>query len=190
MRQVCPEVCSPPLLALGAQFGLLSGVACRLLFPNLAIEPEAFVLVGMAALFAGVVRSPMTGIVLVAEMTGNATLLLPMLGACFMATLLPMLLHEAPIYDSLRERTLRLEQSIRQKKIAHWMTRWRLGRRRANDRCGSSFSPGPDLPKNPLCGGTVQLRLGLAASCALLVWTGGISSRLADVRCKACYRVP
>ncbi|MGY3604250.1 MULTISPECIES: H(+)/Cl(-) exchange transporter ClcA [unclassified Bradyrhizobium] len=102
-----------PLLVLGAQSGLLFGAACRLVFPELAIEPHAFALVGMAAFFAGVVRAPVTGIVLVAEMTGNVTMLLPMLGACFVAMLLPPLLHNPPIYDSLRERTLRLEQKIR-----------------------------------------------------------------------------
>jgi len=104
-----------PLLVLGAQSGLLFGAACRLAFPALSIQPEAFALVGMAALFTGVVRAPVTGIVLVAEMTGNVTMLLPMLGACFMAMLLPMLLGNAPIYDSLREHTLRLERQIRQR---------------------------------------------------------------------------
>ena len=37
----------------------------------------------MAAFFAAVVRLPVTGIILVTEMTGNSTLLLPMLAACF-----------------------------------------------------------------------------------------------------------
>ena len=69
----------------------------------------------MAAFFAGVVRSPLTGIVLVVEMTASVTMLLPMLGACFAAMLLPMLVRDAPIYDSLREHTLRLEQQIRQR---------------------------------------------------------------------------
>jgi chloride channel protein, CIC family len=102
-----------PLLVLGAQSGLLFGAACRFVFPDIAIEPHAFALVGMAAFFAGVVRAPVTGIVLAAEMTGNVTMLLPMLGASFVAMLLPSLLHNAPIYDSLRERTLRLERQIR-----------------------------------------------------------------------------
>jgi chloride channel protein, CIC family len=60
--------------------------------------------VGMAAFFTGVVRAPLTGIVLVTEMTASVTLLLPMLAACFVAMLVPTLLQDAPIYDSLRER--------------------------------------------------------------------------------------
>jgi chloride channel protein, CIC family len=101
-----------PLLVLGAQSGLLFGSACRSIFPAPVIQPQAFALVGMAAFFTGVVRAPVTGIVLVAEMTGNVTMLLPMLGACFVAILLPMLLRNPPIYDSLREHTLRLERPI------------------------------------------------------------------------------
>ena len=96
-----------PLLVLGAQLGLFFALFCRLVFPDLDIEPSGFAVVGMAALFAAIVRSPLTGIVLVTEMTANVTMLLPMLGACFFATLVPTLLHNTPIYDSLRERTLR-----------------------------------------------------------------------------------
>ena len=59
-------------------------------------------MVGMAAFFTGVVRAPLTGIVLVIEMTADVTMLLPMLGACFMAMLTPTLLGDAPIYDSFR----------------------------------------------------------------------------------------
>jgi CIC family chloride channel protein len=95
-----------PMLVLGAQSGLLFGAGCLAVFPTLTAQPVAFALVGMAAFFAGVVRAPVTGIVLVTEMTGNAGLLLPMLAACFGAMLVPALLGNAPIYDSLRENTL------------------------------------------------------------------------------------
>ena len=39
-----------PMLVLGAQLGFFCGVVCRLAFPDLGIEPEAFAVVGMAAL--------------------------------------------------------------------------------------------------------------------------------------------
>jgi chloride channel protein, CIC family len=93
-----------PMLVLGAQLGLFFGMACQLAFPGLDIQPQGFAVVGMAAFFTGVVRAPLTGIVLVTEMTASVTLLLPMLGACFVAMLVPTLLRDAPIYDSLRER--------------------------------------------------------------------------------------
>ena len=96
-----------PLLTVGAQSGLLFGAACHFAFPSVDIQPEAFAVVGMAAFFTGVVRAPLTGIVLVTEMTASVTMLLPMLGACCVAMLVPTLMRNAPIYDSLRERTLR-----------------------------------------------------------------------------------
>jgi CIC family chloride channel protein len=92
-----------PLLVLGAQLGLLFGALCRFGFPDLSIRPEAFAVVGMAAFFTGVVRAPVTGIVLVIEMTAGFTLFLPMLEACFAAMVVPTLLGDAPVYDSLRQ---------------------------------------------------------------------------------------
>jgi chloride channel protein, CIC family len=103
-----------PLLVLGAQLGLLFGLLCRFMFSGRTIQVEAFAVVGMAAFFSGVVRAPLTGIELVTEMTGNVTMLLPMLGACFAAMLMPTLLRNAPIYDSLRKRTTaRIQESER-----------------------------------------------------------------------------
>src|SRR5262245_12783886 len=94
------------MLALGAQLGLFFGLLCRLAFPGLDIQAEGFAVVGMAAFFTGVVRAPLTGIVLVTEMTASVVMLLPMLGACFVAMLVPTLLRDAPIYDALRDRLL------------------------------------------------------------------------------------
>jgi CIC family chloride channel protein len=96
-----------PLLVLGAQLGLLFGFLCQDMFPYLDIDPRAFAIVGMAAFFAGVVRAPLTGIILVVEMTASFPLLLPMLGASFAAMLVPTLLGQAPIYDSLRTPALK-----------------------------------------------------------------------------------
>jgi chloride channel protein, CIC family len=96
-----------PILVLGAQLGLLFGILCNFAFPGLNIQPEGFAVVGMAALFTGIVRAPLTGIALVIEMTASVTMLLPMLGACFVAMLVPTLLRDPPIYESLREHTLK-----------------------------------------------------------------------------------
>jgi CIC family chloride channel protein len=100
-----------PLLVLGAQFGLFFGLACAFAFPDLHVQPEGFAVVGMAALFTGIVRAPLTGIVLATEMTADVTMLLPMLCACAMAMLTPTLMHDPPIYDSLRERTVARERA-------------------------------------------------------------------------------
>jgi len=94
-----------PMLVLGAQSGLVLGTLFCRWFPYLAERPAAFAIVGMAAFFTAVVRAPVTGIILVTEMTGSFTLLLPMLLACFAAMTVPTLLGDPPIYDSLRHRS-------------------------------------------------------------------------------------
>jgi CIC family chloride channel protein len=94
-----------PLLVLGAQLGLLFGAGSAAVFPGLGIPPQAFAVVGMAAFFTGVVRAPLTGIVLIIEMTAAFAMLLPMVGACFAAMLVPTLLGDTPIYEALRERS-------------------------------------------------------------------------------------
>jgi CIC family chloride channel protein len=102
-----------PMLVLGAQLGLFFGDLCRLALPSFEIQPEGFAIVGMAAFFAGVVRAPLTGIVLVTEMTSSVTMLLPMLGACFVAMLVPTMSGDAPLYDSLRELTLQRDRAAK-----------------------------------------------------------------------------
>ncbi len=94
-----------PMLAVGAQFGLLFGVGCHHLFADFTMPAEAFAVVGMTAFFTAVVRAPITGIALIIEMTASFTMLLPMLAACFTAMLVPTLFANRPIYESLQEKS-------------------------------------------------------------------------------------
>ncbi|MFI1650356.1 ClC family H(+)/Cl(-) exchange transporter [Streptomyces avidinii] len=95
-----------PLLALGALWGMLTHALVSPLLPAGSAGPAAFAVVGMAAVFTGVVRAPLTGAVLVVEMTGAGVLLLPLLIACFAATVTANRLGSEPIYDTLRRRML------------------------------------------------------------------------------------
>jgi CIC family chloride channel protein len=63
----------------------------------------------MAAFFTAVVRAPVTGIVLATELTAGFTQLLLVLWACFTAMPVATVLGDRPIYDLLKERTLRPE---------------------------------------------------------------------------------
>lgn len=93
-----------PLLVLGAQIGFGCGWLGQHWFPDLAPSPVAFAIAGMAAFFTATVRSKLTGILLVAEMTGSFSLALPMLVASTGAYAVSVMLRNAPIYDTLRER--------------------------------------------------------------------------------------
>jgi chloride channel protein, CIC family len=91
-----------PMLTVGSQAGLLVGWAWSRLFLGGPYLPTEFAVVGMAALFTSVVRAPVTGIILVIELTGTFGLLLPMLTAAFAAMTVATLMKQEPIYDSLR----------------------------------------------------------------------------------------
>ncbi len=96
-----------PLLVLGALLGTGLGSVAQIGFPQLSVNPEALAVVGMAALFTGVVRAPLTGVVLIVEMTGNYGQMLPLLLACFTAYAITEGFRVPPIYEALLARELK-----------------------------------------------------------------------------------
>jgi CIC family chloride channel protein len=96
-----------PLLVLGALIGLAIGQIAHNLAPAIVPIPAVFAVVGMAAYFAAIVRAPLTGIMLIVEMTGNYSLMLPLLVACFCAYAAAEALKDLPIYEALLERDLK-----------------------------------------------------------------------------------
>src|SRR5205085_1154648 len=84
----------------------LVGLVGRTAFPSATGYETSFAVVGMAALFTAIVRAPLTGIVLLLEMTSSYPLMLPLLAACFVAYAVADLLHDRPIYEALLERDL------------------------------------------------------------------------------------
>ncbi len=96
-----------PLLVLGALIGLAIGQIFHYLLPGVVPIPAVFAVVGMAAYFAAIVRAPLTGIMLIVEMTGNYSQMLPLLVACFCAYAMAEFLKDLPIYEALLERDLK-----------------------------------------------------------------------------------
>lgn len=96
-----------PMLVIGAFLGLAFGDATRTLWPALDVAAPAFAVIGMAALFAAVTRAPITGVVLIVEMTGNYDQLYALILACLAAYLVAEGLRDMPIYEALVENDLR-----------------------------------------------------------------------------------
>jgi CIC family chloride channel protein len=94
------------LLVLGAMLGLAVGQVAALVFPHAGIVPGAFAVVGMAAYFTAIVRAPLTGIVLIVEMTSSYAQMLPLLVACFAAYVTAEAFGDLPIYEALLQRDL------------------------------------------------------------------------------------
>jgi CIC family chloride channel protein len=71
-----------PSMLIGGMLGGACGQLLQSLLPGLDIKLAAFVLVGMGGFFAGVSKTPLTSIVMVSEMTGSYSLLVPLMLAC------------------------------------------------------------------------------------------------------------
>ena len=97
-----------PMLTLGALSGTLFGMQIQCIMPALELSPEVFALCGMAAIFASTIRAPVTGIVLVIEMTNNTNIMLPLMLTASVSALTTTLLGNRPIYTSLLKRKLLL----------------------------------------------------------------------------------
>lgn len=90
-----------PLLVLGA---LLGGIFAKICIPALGLDDNLFynfVVIAMAAYFTAIVRAPMTGIVLMIEMTGNMRQLLPLIITSTIAYIVAEKTKNEPIYDAL-----------------------------------------------------------------------------------------
>ncbi|HVU18487.1 MAG TPA: H(+)/Cl(-) exchange transporter ClcA [Candidatus Didemnitutus sp.] len=96
-----------PLLVLGALGGLWFGDGVHLLVAHAPAEltPGVFCVLGMGALFTAIVRAPLTGIVLMIELTGSYDFMLPLLVSCMLAYGVAEWLGNMPIYEALRERS-------------------------------------------------------------------------------------
>lgn len=96
-----------PLLLVGAAWGAVFVVGFNALAPSdYALSVVAFGVVGMTAFFTGIVRAPITGVILIMEMTATSELMIPMMVAAFGAMLSASLVRGEPIYDTLRLRML------------------------------------------------------------------------------------
>ncbi len=97
-----------PILALATAIGLLYGLLLSTLLLIPAGTESAFAVAAMGGLFAATVRAPLVGIVLVAELTGAYTILIPTMITCLFANFVADWLGGRPIYEVLLERTLAL----------------------------------------------------------------------------------
>ncbi len=101
-----------PILAVGACLGLGFGLLCPQLVADAGGTPITFAIAGMAAFLAATVRAPVTGMILIFEMTGAFNQALPMFWATFAAMAVPTLLGDLPIYDSMKVRTISVAKTM------------------------------------------------------------------------------
>lgn len=84
-----------PSLSVGAGLGqLISG-----LFPN--ASAGAIVLLGMVGYFTGVVRAPMTAVIIMMEMTANRSMILPLFATALIADAVSAMICRQKLYHAL-----------------------------------------------------------------------------------------
>jgi len=90
-----------PTLFIGAMLGSAVAGAEHVVLPGLVAEPGTYALVGMGVLFAGFLRAPMTSVFMVLEVSGNYSIILPVIVANTIAYLISRGLQPTPIFDVL-----------------------------------------------------------------------------------------
>lgn len=101
-----------PSLFIGAMLGSAYGQILHQVMPGLAGPIGAYGLIGMGAVFTGAARAPITAVVIMFELTGEYSIILPLMAAIVLATGVSHLLSDDTIYTlKLRRRGVDLTQS-------------------------------------------------------------------------------
>ena len=90
-----------PSLFIGAMMGGTVGSIAHSLFPAWTATPGAYALVGMGCAFAGIVRTPLTSVIMIFEMTRDYSVIVPLMIANLISFVVSYRLQREPIYEAL-----------------------------------------------------------------------------------------
>jgi CIC family chloride channel protein len=166
-----------PSLFIGAMIGGTIGSVAHSLLPGYTADPGAYALVGMGAAFAGIVRTPLTSVIMVFEITRDYSIIVPLMISNLIAFFISTRLQREPIYEALARQEgvylptseprpqrgqLRVFQAMRS---ATEVLSSQLPLAEVGDRiAGSGFNVWPVADHNGLCGviGKAELQSALA----------------------------
>jgi CIC family chloride channel protein len=92
-----------PSLFMGAMLGGSLGTVVHHWFPIHTATPGAYALVGMGATFAGIIRTPLTSVFMIFELTRDYTIVVPLMIANMISFYISYKLQPKPIYEALNE---------------------------------------------------------------------------------------
>jgi CIC family chloride channel protein len=92
-----------PSLFLGAMLGGIVGTVAHRLLPGYTAAPGVYALVGMGTAFAGIVRAPMTSVVMIFETTRDYAIIVPLMISNLVSFFISSRFQRKPIYEVLAE---------------------------------------------------------------------------------------
>jgi CIC family chloride channel protein len=87
-----------PALKSGAMIGAVFGMIMMMLFPELVKSPTSYALSGMGAILAGTMHAPLTGILILIEISNDYTIVLPAMLTAIIATMIAQRFQSGSIY--------------------------------------------------------------------------------------------
>lgn len=90
-----------PSLFFGAMIGALAGTGVHHLFPAVTAGPGAYALVGMGAAFAGIIRTPLTSVIMIFELTRDYSIIVPLMISNLTSFIISYRFQREPIYEAL-----------------------------------------------------------------------------------------
>jgi CIC family chloride channel protein len=90
-----------PSLFIGAMMGASVGSVAHYLMPDTTAGPGAYALVGMGTAFAGIVRTPLTSVIMIFEVTRDYTIIVPLMISNLIAFFISHHFQRQPIYEVL-----------------------------------------------------------------------------------------
>ena len=116
-----------PSLFLGAMLGGIVGNVANHFLPNYVGTPGAYALVGMGTAFAGIVRAPMTSVVMIFEITRDYAVIVPLMISNLVSFFISSRFQKQPIYEVLAQQdgihlpTAETRQQGVQRQVVHAM---------------------------------------------------------------------
>jgi CIC family chloride channel protein len=116
-----------PSLFLGAMLGGIVGNVAHGLSPDYVATPGAYALVGMGTAFAGIVRAPMTSVVMIFEITRDYAVIVPLMISNLVSFFISSRFQKQPIYEVLAQQdgihlpSVETRQQLEQRQVVHAM---------------------------------------------------------------------
>src|ERR1700730_13877581 len=116
-----------PSLFIGAMLGGIVGNVAHGLLPTYVANPGVYALVGMGTAFAGIVRAPMTSVVMIFEITRDYAVIVPLMISNLVSFFISSRLQRQPVYEVLAHQdgihlpTVERRQQDRQRQVQQAM---------------------------------------------------------------------